>query len=377
MVINMVNKERNIVCGIFTYASHYREEIYVKMQRYLNCHLFFGDIEKGKISEIDFDKFSKNGVKRVHTVKLFRHFTWLNKTVFLPFKKYKIYLITGDPFCISSWIILLFNFFLGKQTFLWTHGWYGRESLIKLVIKKIYFALSSGVLLYGDYAKNLMLKQGFTEKKLHVIYNSLHYEDQLLIRKDLNNSNIAKEIFKNNGPIIFFTGRLTEVKKLNQLLEAQKKILEKGKVINVLIMGEGSQKKILMDYASRNETNDFIHFYGECYDEQIIAELYSSALCCVSPGNVGLTAIHAMSYGCPVISHNNFKLQMPEFEAILPGKTGYFFEHNNILDLVSKIELIMTQDRNYLRKECYRIVDEKYNTRYQLKLLTNIINKLN
>ncbi|MEZ4897633.1 MAG: hypothetical protein R2806_12390 [Saprospiraceae bacterium] len=59
---------------------------------------------------------------------------------------------------------------------------------------------------------------------------------------------------------------------------------------------------------------------------------YNSAVC-VSPGNIGLTGVHSMSFGCPVISHNNFVEQMPEFEIIREGETGYFFQQNNILDL--------------------------------------------
>ena len=44
----------------------------------------------------------------------------------------------------------------------------------------------------------------------------------------------------------------------------------------------------------------------------------------VSPGNVGLTAIHSLSYGTPVLTHNNFNNQMPEVESIQPGFNGYF-----------------------------------------------------
>ena len=57
---------------------------------------------------------------------------------------------------------------------------------------------------------------------------------------------------------------------------------------------------------------------------------------CVIPGNVGLSAMHAFSVGLPVISHDNFDIQMPEFEAIIDSKTGSFYKHGNIEDLLGQ-----------------------------------------
>ena len=45
----------------------------------------------------------------------------------------------------------------------------------------------------------------------------------------------------------------------------------------------------------------------------------------VSPGNIGLTAIHSLSYGTPVCSHSNFNNQMPESEAIINFEKWFFF----------------------------------------------------
>lgn len=60
---------------------------------------------------------------------------------------------------------------------------------------------------------------------------------------------------------------------------------------------------------------------------------------CVCPAAVGLTAIHALSYGCPVISNDNVETQMPEFESIVEGETGSLFKENDIEDLVEKLNI--------------------------------------
>ena len=48
----------------------------------------------------------------------------------------------------------------------------------------------------------------------------------------------------------------------------------------------------------------------------------------VSPGNTGLNAVHALSYGTPVATHNNFNKQMPEAAVVEDQITGFLFNEN-------------------------------------------------
>ena len=65
-----------------------------------------------------------------------------------------------------------------------------------------------------------MIKEGFDASKLHVIKNSLDYDKQLELRNNIVASNVYKEHFKNDNPTIIFIGRLTPVKKLDQIVGA-------------------------------------------------------------------------------------------------------------------------------------------------------------
>lgn len=365
----MENKGK--ICCFFNYASHYREEIYLKMEKELDANFYFGDVENGKIKKTDYQLF-KGKIKELHTIRLFSNFVIVKKSLLLVFKPYSIYIITGEYYNISTWYIMLLNRLLGKKTYLWTHGWYGDESFVKKSIKKIYFSFATGLFLYGDYARELMIKEGFLGKKLHVIYNSLDYEKQLEIRNKLVSKPLYKNIFGNDNPVVIFTGRITTVKKLDMLLQAQKKLIDSSNPINVFILGDGPESDNLKVLAEKLHINNEVHFYGACYDEQLIADFYYNADVCVSPGNVGLTGIHAMTYGCPVISNDNFCEQMPEFEVIVNGETGCFYEQNNIEDLGVKIEKILELDKKELRDNCFKVIDSKFNTRYQIEVFKNI-----
>ena len=110
------------------------------------------------------------------------------------------------------------------------------------------------------------------------------------------------------------------------------------------------------------------------YDENLIAKhIYESDLC-VSPGNVGLTCIHSLTYGTPVSTHNNFKNQMPEAEAIQDGKNGFFFKENNIEDLQVQIIKWFELYHDKTTKDSVReIIDLKYNPYFQLNVITKMI----
>ena len=121
---------------------------------------------------------------------------------------------------------------------------------------------------------------------------------------------------------------------------------------------------------------DNVWFYGSCYDEEENARLIFNADLCVSPGNVGLTAIHSLTFGTPVLTHDDFIWQMPEYEVIKDGKTGCFFEKDNAENLAKKIMGwfdIISYSREEVRKSCFEVIDKEWNPYYQMKVFQEII----
>jgi len=346
------------------------------MEEELGCDFYFGNISDGEIKKMEPHLF-RDKVTNLNTKKIFVIFNWISGSTQLSFKeKYSKYILTGDPFCLSNWILLLTNKLQGKKTYLWTHGWYGHENLPKKIIKKTYFKLSSGLFLYGDYAKQIMIKEGISENKLHVIYNSLDYDDQVKIRYGLKEDDTCDKHFEKKLPIILFTGRLTETKQLDILIMAHKKLIDSGVYANVVIVGDGPSRESLEKLIENLGIKNYYYFHGECYEESLIGKFFYNATICVSPGNVGLTSIHAMTYGCPVISHSNLHKQMPEFEVIEQGLTGDFFEYNNIDSLAKTIQSWLEDyypKPKHITQACFNIIDEKFNPNYQISIFKQVL----
>ena len=361
------------LCCVFNTAPHYRREIYNQIEKTFACGWAFGKkaLGGGDIEVMPPSAFQEF-LGYLENRRIVGNWYWQKGTLPLLFKKFDTYLVLGEPFCISTWVFCaLAKLVPGKRVFFWTHGWYGRETLVKRIMKKIFFRLGNGVFLYGNYARKLMIKEGFSPEKLWTIHNSLAYDEQLKLRNSLKPSNIFRKHFGNKNSTLSFVGRLTETKRLDMVLDAMATLRERGLNLNLVLIGDGVARERLGVKVQVLGLEKNVWFYGACYDEDKISELLYNADLCVSPGNIGLTAMHALMFGCPCLTHDDFKNQMPEFEAIIPGKTGAFFKRGNIESLADAIERWFSEGRSRedTRSACYAEIDESWTPAFQVGVL--------
>lgn len=344
------------------------------MDRELPCDFYFGDSRPGNIEPTPYNLL-EHFRGEFHNVNI-GPFYWQKGALKLLKSDYTDLITPAEPYCLSTWLLIFFSKYYHKNVYSWSHGAYGDEGFGKRLLAKWKIKQLKGVFLYGEYAKKILMDRGVPESKLHVVYNSLSYDEQLKLRKSISSSDFYQKHFINKNPNIVFIGRLTVVKRLDQILKAIAKLKEQGAFYNVTFIGDGTEKQKLEAITKELDLLNNVWFYGACYDEKLIAEFLYNADLCVSPGNVGLTAMHAMSFGCPVISHNNFPKQMPEFEAIKEGETGAFFKENDIDNLAETIQdwINACCDREAVRQACYRVIDEKFNPHVQIETIKKTIN---
>jgi glycosyltransferase involved in cell wall biosynthesis len=357
----------NDVCYIADMAHHYREPIFRLMSERFACHFYFGDKPSTVkvISVSDLPGFQRH----LHYIKLPWGAHYLSGAVSKALS-YKKIILLGDPHGIHNWIICLLGRVLGRDVYLWTHGWYGNESFFKGALKKLLFKLGSRILVYGPRAKNLLISQGFSSDKIKVVFNSLDYDQQVVTRLSNDQQEICRQYFGNSNPVIVYVGRVQKIKRLDLLVKAIHRLKHEGLAVNFVLIGSLDGDDSIRQLVGECGLSDVVWFYGPCYDESELYRVISSSDVCVSPGNVGLTAIHALSYGCPVITHNDFSKQMPEFEAVIPGKTGDFFNYGNVSDLVSKIRFWVYKRKKFrsvVSDDCYSEVSRRWNPHVQIE----------
>jgi glycosyltransferase involved in cell wall biosynthesis len=365
------------LCVIYNFAAHYRAPVFIEIDRAFDCDWYFGKANDD-IKKMDY-ALLKGKVVELETWKKFS-ITWYRGVLGLLRKKeYDTYIVFANTKDLSTWGFGIMARILHpkKKVYFWSHGWYGKENRLEARIKRFLFRLpSGGTFLYGNHARDLMIKEGLRSDKLFVIYNSLNYDEQLKVRQLLTPQALYQEHFENSNHNIVFIGRLTKVKRFDLLLDAVAILKEKGELVNVTFIGDGIERQNMESMVEEKGILNQVWFYGACYDEKTNAELIYNADLCVSPGNIGLTAMHVMMFGCPAITNDDFACQMPEFEAIKVGKTGDFFQAGNATALAECISAWFNMhgnDRENIRKACFDEIDSIWNPHNQIRILKGVV----
>ncbi len=378
-------------CGFITnIAPLYVKPLWLKLTESLNVDYVFFSSRMGfaDIKTIDINESKSINSNAIFTWFFIRNI-YLKQILFYQIgatyrcmkTDYDAYIINGEAQCISNWFSAIICRIRNKPVLFWGHGIKGNENRIKKAVRILFYKLADYHLIYGNRSRVLMIKSGFDPDRIYTVYNSLDFElhRELYASRNLNDQkNTIKELFPNNSmrPIVIFIGRLTRQKKISYLLEAISLCKNKGIIINCLIIGGGSDSEYLIELSNSLDINELVCFFGPCYDERINAKMIMMADCCVSPGNVGLTAIHSLSLGTPVITHDNLNNQGPEVEAIIENETGLFFEENNVNSLSVAIEnLIFNLRKSSMESHCLKQISEYWNQVKQAAVFDEVVIK--
>jgi glycosyltransferase involved in cell wall biosynthesis len=360
----------------YHYLAHYRSAIFKllcrdKLNEYTIISGTKTDIPISTINEeLSELPIEKGGLRWIKIKNI-----WIFRYALLQFglikhiltNKYDTVIFLGVMYYATTWISVLICKLKGTRVIYWTHGFLENEKGIKGAVRYFFYKQADGLLVYGNWSKNILVKKGFDPAKIRIAYNSLNYDEQLKIRNELN-------YHTGSSKTICFIGRLTKQKKLDLLILAVKRLIAEDHNIKLLFIGDGEEKLHLIQLCSKLEISDHVSFVGGIYDESVIAKEFSKVNLVVSPGEVGLTAIHALTYGIPVLTHDNFNRQMPEFEAIIPDKTGDFFDYENALDSLPPLMIKwLNKDKKEVRQDCFRVIDLYYNPHNQLKIFNSIV----
>lgn len=285
----------------------------------------------------------------------------------------------GSPYDLTAWVLTLVGRFLGLPVLLWTHGLQGEESGLKWTIRAWLYRLSRGLLLYGDHAKQLLISKGLAADRLHVIYNSLDDCEQATVSQRITPEEC--EAFRrslgidSHERLICFTGRLQPVKGLPWLLRALNIVVQQGRNVHLVLVGDGSERPILESLAEELRLTKLVHFLGALYDESRLGLVLSASDLAVVPSGAGLSVMHALAYGTPVLLHDDIQDHFPEWEAVKEGETGWFYEKGDLSDCAQKIidALFPSPRKPAMAAACRAMIGRRYNTATHAELFVKAI----
>ena len=377
------------VAIIYHYFASYRIPILRKLMtsEHVKYFLYSGISSEIEIKKID-PNFSRIPITKSGLRWFFLKNKWLLNKRFLwqtglltmiLNTSYDSYIFLGSPYHLSTWVAAIIVRVKNKKVYFWMHGVYKEKlSFVDYIKLFVFYKIANGYFLYGNRSASILRRYKIrSSKNIHIVYNSLDYYKCLKMRKDITKDDIfsfRKIMFNDeNIPIVCFIGRLNRTKKIDWLLSAQIDLSRKynKSFFNAIIIGDGAEKANLEVLARDGNMLNHVYFTGSLYKEREISKILMHSDVCINPGEIGLTCIHSMSYGTPVISHNNLNKQMPEVEAVDCGLTGDLYDYEDYDSFLAVIEkwfkTYPIKDTDIIKK-CQFTVDSYYNPNYQQML---------
>ncbi|WP_433587255.1 glycosyltransferase [Providencia alcalifaciens] len=277
--------------------------------------------------------------------------------------------VTGNPRYISFIPLYIYCKITGKKIIWWGQGWSSKTNKYTYLIRRAIMSLFDGTLVYTE-------QEAIEINKLRIKPNILHYLDNGLDVNNINNvlGKISLKKKPENGVLnLIFIGRLTEKSNilfiLNTLLNLD---------CHIDIIGDGMLKSSVQELS--NEYPEKITYIGAIHNEEEIAPYMMKSHYFIYGGDVGLSLIHAFSYGLPAIIHSSYKEHMPEISAFKENETGFVFKKNNSQSLLMTLNELPKSDSNeYIKmsNQCKETTKNKFNTQKMADNFVYLIEKIN
>lgn len=361
--------------------AHYRKPIFSLLHNNFDVTFYTGNGIKNDPPEIEVSYFKVKYLRNYY-FRIFKKNFYIQTGLITKIRNNipKVLITGAEPYNITSWILPLVCKILKIKCILWTNSNDINESGIKLFFRKLQWWGYDAYILYSSSASSWFKKNGCKSESIFVINNSLDFDNQRLIQSEINNSNlilIKKELrIADDDKLIIHIGRINKAKRLEQLIESTTLILKTHRNLKLLIIGDGPEKKKIEDLIKLKNINHNVLMIGEIYNEIKLAQLIKISDIGVFPGNGGLAVIHCLTYGTPVLVHNNLSgTQTPEAESVVQDLTGGIFQENDIQDMsrLTKDFLFPESKKQFLSKNCMEMISKYYTPQFQLKQISAAI----
>ncbi|MCD4768764.1 MAG: glycosyltransferase family 4 protein [Bacteroidales bacterium] len=335
---------------------HYRKDVFHEFSNSSAFNIqFIGGNDYQGIKSVSIEN------SKIFNYKTFRflgHRFYYMKEIFkyLKAERPDIIICTGIDFHLihTLQIFLFFRLRNGISFYWWSHATKGNQGRIGVSLRKFVYKRSTGILSYNSEGRSNLIEMKIEKERIIVVNNSINSEDYGYLNHDLFQKKPDSRF------TILYTGRVTKAKKVDLLIKALSIISKENRFNYICYIIGGGDIDSLKKLAKESNVYDNIVFVGEKYGKDN-HEYFLRSDVFVYPGAIGLSILHAMSFGLPIITTDDISSQFPEFELLLPGLNGDIYKDNSIDDLADKISIWKSKSetsRNTITENCINRIKE-------------------
>ena len=284
------------------------------------------------------------------------------------YDEFDVIFFAGNPRVVSNVLWSSMLRLLGKRVVIWGQYHTANSGVLTKTIRLLWWKLFRNVFLYTDAEKEQYRQTRSDGTVIVGMNNGLDQSDIVQARESFDRADLAawaESQQLQDRKVILSCARLDAKNRFEIMLEALPDIVRTHPQVLWCVIGGGVEEQRLRSMATELGVEEYIRWLGPIYGEQALAPWFLNAVCLIHPGAIGLSLLHAMGYGLPVVTHDNPLNQMPEFAALTPDLNGVVYEEGDVASMCQQVTRLIEDDElaAALSEQAMRTVDEKYNTR--------------
>lgn len=235
----------------------------------------------------------------------------------------------------------------GVPCVLWGHARSKQERKTSRFLRNAAGRGATACMTYDEGARLEVIQEGFTPSRVFTAKNAL--DNQSSRDAELYWAEHQQDLLKfraNRGiedrPLVLYVSRLEPEKRIDRLLRSFGKVVQAIPSARLIIIGSGPEEEALRALAASLNLAEMVSFVGAIHDERTLAAWFSSAKVLAYPTNLGLSLLHAFSYGVPVITSDRASEHGPEFFALRPGENGLTYRSGDEVHFAQQIIACLT-----------------------------------
>lgn len=251
---------------------------------------------------------------------------------------------------------------------LWGHGYSKGERKAMWKARLAVARLATAVVLYNHTTRRRYLEEGFDPQRVFVALNALEQEPIQNARQSWLDrpADLAEFRRRNNldkGPVLLFVSRLYHEKKPELMVEATRLLVQRHPTLRTIIIGKGDLEPAVRQMVRDMNLEPNVLFAGEIYGEDKLAPYFLSSDLFVYPRRIGLSLLHAMGYGLPIVTSDALDSSNPEVEALRDRDNAWLYPGEDPKDLADAVSHLLADEplRRRLGENARRTVLDEFN----------------
>jgi glycosyltransferase involved in cell wall biosynthesis len=245
---------------------------------------------------------------------------------------------------------LLFKRIFGsKKLAFWGHGldMQAKKDSLANKFKRLYINHCDWWFAYTNGIKEFLVKNGYPADRITVVQNAIDTKQMHKDYHDITEEELqaAKKKYGllDEEDILIYCGAIYKEKRLDFMMEATDKLLERGHKFKLLIVGGGPDEEIIKESA---RSRSYIVFTGPLFGREK-ALMFKLSNVFLLPGAMGLAILDSFAFETPIVT-TKYDFHGPEFEYLVDGYNGVVTE-NNLEDYINKVSDLLS-DRPKLQQ---------------------------